>query len=104
MKVLAVIIVALLLLTGLSMAAEREVIDLSTLGKERYTSGIEPVDLSGITPITYTPSFAISRSTLTEVSSYSVYTPSFAVYRPTISYSQRQVTIFTPPIALFGGA
>ena len=104
MRVLTVIIVALLLLTGLSIAAEREVIDLSTLGKAKYTAGIEPTDLSGIKPIVYTPSFSISRSTVSEISSYSVYTPSFAVFSPTISYSQRQVTVFTPPIALFGGA
>jgi hypothetical protein len=103
MKVLALIAFALLLMTGLSIA-EREVIDLSTLGKARYTSGIEPVNLSGITPITYTPAIAISRGSVDDVSSYSVYTPSFAVHRPTISYSQRKVTVFTPAIALFGGA
>lgn len=102
MKVLLVLIFASMLLSGLAVAGD--VIDLSTLGKKKAMPTIEPVVLGASNPITYTPSFALGGSNITAVGGFAIYTPSIALSGVNINYSSRKVTVFTPAIALYGGA
>ncbi|MHC1631970.1 MAG: hypothetical protein ACXQT4_06795, partial [Methanotrichaceae archaeon] len=72
-------------------------VDVRTLGNAfgtfATTQSREPLSLSGPTPITYTPSIAISMSNVTS-STVRVYTPFFSV---------GNITIATPPMMIFGG-
>ena len=72
-------------------------VDVRTLGRSFGTftnrTSIEPVEISGPTPVTITPSFSISMSNVT-FSSVTLYTPPFSIGNRTIS---------TPSPMIFGG-
>lgn len=102
MKVLLVLIFASMLLTSLVVA--EDVINLSTLDRKKAMPTIEPVVLGASKPITYTPTFALGGSNITAVGGFAIYTPSIALSGVDINYSSRKLTVFTPAIALFGGA
>jgi hypothetical protein len=74
-----------------------DAVDVRTLGRSFGTfkdkTSIEPIEISGPTPITYTPSFSISMSNVT-FSSVSLITPPFSIGNRTIS---------TPSPMIFGG-
>lgn len=125
MKILLTIIVASMLFAGVLAAAGAEgVIDLSTLGKTTTTvsgpathlgenstpqvldlstlgkanSGLTtpPVMIKGPSPITITPMFSIMNQNTTPSEANTVFTLPQAVAAST--------TVYTPPIAIFGGA
>jgi len=73
-----------------------DAVDVRTLGRSFGTfagTSIEPLEISGPTPITYTPSFSISVSNQT-FSSVTVYTPPFSIG------ANAQ---YTPQQMIFGG-
>jgi hypothetical protein len=73
---------------------DKAVLDLSTLGKKAQTN-VSATSITGANPITVTPSFSIKNSNTTSVAG-SVITMPQAV--------QASATVYTPPIAIFGGA
>ena len=73
-----------------------DAVDVRTLGRSFGTfagTSIEPVKISGPTPITFTPSFSISVSNQT-FSGVTLYTPPFSI---------GQKAQYTPQQMIFGG-
>jgi hypothetical protein len=81
--------------TRLGMSAIPPVSDLSTLGKKKVLSTIPPVILTGASPITITPAFAIRNKNITSEAN-TVFTLPQAI--------SANNTVYTLPIAIFGGA
>lgn len=81
--------------TTLSSEAGKQFLDLSTLGKKRTEPLVPAVFIKASTPITITPSFSIQNANIT-AGAPTTFTLPHAVSANT--------TIFTPPIAIFGGA
>lgn len=79
------------------------VLDLSTLGKATSRSPINARLLTGSKPITFTPSIAIMNANVTSGAN-TVYTPAHALAGAAINYLNPNATVYTPPIAIFGGA
>ncbi len=77
-------------------------LDLSTLGKVNKPV-IDPTVIKGPTPITITPMFSIRNGNITSGSN-TVVTPAHALRGPDINYLTPRTTVYTPPIAIFGGA
>lgn len=69
--------------------------DLSTLGKKTIESTTPPIMIKGPSPITFTPMFAIKNQNITTVAN-TVFTLPQAI--------SANSTVYTPPIAIFGGA
>jgi hypothetical protein len=74
----------------------KDVLDLSTLGKKKIMSDENITTIKGSGPITITPSFSIVNTNLTSTEAATIFTMPQAISANPI--------IFTPPIALFGGA
>ena len=70
------------------------VLDLSTLGK-KYTTTMATTVIKGPTPITVTPSFTIRNNNVTSIANDIITQPQAI---------SANTTIYTPPIAIFGGA
>lgn len=81
--------------TRLGENATPQVMDLSTLGKKTVESTGSPVMITGPTPITITPMFAIKNQNVTSEAN-TVFTLPQAI--------SANSTVYTPPIAIFGGA
>lgn len=81
--------------TRLGGATTEQVLDLSTLGKKKAESTVPAVTIKGPSPITITPMFAIKNSNITTEAG-TVFTLPQAV--------GANETVYTPPIAIFGGA
>ena len=81
--------------TSLGENATPQVIDLSTLGKKIAESTVAPVVIKGAAPITITPMFAIKNQNITSEAN-TVFTLPQAI--------AANSTVYTPPIAIFGGA
>jgi hypothetical protein len=79
----------------LGSQASKGILDLSTLGKKTFTSATPGVSLKGSTPITVTLGFSIRNSNIT-TGANTIITQPQAISANT--------TIYTPPIAIFGGA
>lgn len=79
------------------------VLDLSTLGKAVSRSTINARVLTGAKPITITPAIAIMNANVTSGAN-TVYTPAHALAGAQINNLIPNATIYTPPIAIFGGA
>ena len=81
-----------------------DAVDVRTVGRSFGTFAgfsMEPLEIGASNPITFTPSFSISKSNRT-LSQVTVYTPEFS-----ISNSNRtlaRVTVWTPEFSIFGGA
>ncbi len=71
------------------------VLDLSTLGKKTALSTVPPIMIKGPSPITITPMFSIKNNNVTTEAG-TVFTLPQAV--------AANDTVYTPPIAIFGGA
>ncbi len=84
-----------ILATYLGQNTTPQAIDLSTLGKKTAKSTATPVMITGATPITITPMFAIKNQNITTEAN-TVFTLPQAV--------AANSTVYTPPIAIFGGA
>lgn len=80
-----------------------DVVQLSTLGKKIQRSTVEPKELSAAKPVTITPSFAIMNANIT-AGTNTVITMPQALSGAQINYLRPNVTVWTPPIAIFGGA
>ncbi len=74
--------------------ARTDVLDLSTLGKKQLTPSVAGTVIKGSNPVTVTPMFAIRNTNITTVAN-TVYTLPQAV---------GSNGVYTPPIAIFGGA
>jgi hypothetical protein len=70
------------------------VLDLSTLGK-KHTTTVATTVIKGPTPITVTPSFTIRNNNVTSIANDIITQPQAI---------SANTTIYTPPIAIFGGA
>lgn len=81
--------------TQLGGATTGQVLDLSTLGKKKAESTTPAVMIKGPSPITITPMFAIKNSNITTEAG-TVFTLPQAV--------GANNTVYTAPIAIFGGA
>jgi hypothetical protein len=73
-----------------------EVVDLSTLGKKSTKPVMAATMIKGATPITITPSFAIMNANISTAEANTVFTLPQAV--------AANASIYTPPIAIYGGA
>ncbi len=71
------------------------VLDLSTLGKKKTTPTVAATVIKGPTPITFTPSFTIRNNNVTSIANDIITQPQAI---------SANTTIYTPPIAIFGGA
>jgi hypothetical protein len=80
--------------TSVGGTAKPGIVDLSTLGKQLKPSMPTTV-IKGPTPVTVTPSFAIKNMNITSMAN-TVFTMPEAV--------TSNATVWTPPIAIFGGA
>ncbi|ABK15002.1 MAG: hypothetical protein H5T42_08275 [Methanothrix sp.] len=80
-----------------------DVVQLSTLGKKIQRSTVEPKELSAAKPVTITPSFAIMNANITAGTNTIITMPQ-ALSGAQINYLRPNVTVWTPPIAIFGGA
>ncbi|GEM_PF-672208 len=81
-----------------------DAVDVRTLGRSFGTfagSGVEPLEIGASNPITFTPSFSISKSNRT-LSMVTVYTPPFSISKSNRTNSQ--VRTWTPEFSIFGGA
>ena len=76
------------------------VLDLSTLGKST-TPSVPAVAIKGAAPITITPMFSIMNNNVTSTSSGM---PSGTVFTLPIAISSYNATVYTAPIAIFGGS
>lgn len=75
--------------------AKSEVLDLSTLGKKALKPAVAATLIKGATPITITPSFAIKNMNITaEANTVFTLPQSIAA----------NASVYTPPIAIYGGA
>jgi len=72
-----------------------QVSDLSTLNKPKVESTASPLMITGPSPVTITPMFAIKNQNITSEAN-TVFTLPQAV--------SANSTVYTPPIAIFGGA
>jgi hypothetical protein len=72
-----------------------QVLDLSTLGKKTVESTTPPVTITAPSPITFTPMFAIMNQNVTSEAN-TVFTLPQAI--------SPNATVYTPPIAIFGGS
>jgi hypothetical protein len=80
--------------TALGGNVETNVLSLSTLGKKAATS-IPATAIMGATPITVTPSFSIVNKNVTAEANTIFTLPQAVAANP---------IVYTPPIAIFGGA
>jgi hypothetical protein len=74
--------------------AKPALVDLSTLGK-KLTPSMPTTVIKGPTPVTVTPSFSITNMNITGMASTVFTMPEAITANP---------TVWTPPIAIFGGA
>jgi len=80
--------------TALGGNANADVLDLSTLGK-KAASSVAATTIKGATPITVTPSFSITNMNVTAEANTVFTLPQAIAANP---------LVYTPPIAIFGGA
>ncbi len=80
--------------TALGGSVNTQVADLSTLGKEA-SSTVPATLISGANPVTITPSIAVKNTNITSEAG-TIFTLPLAI--------SANATIYTPPIAIFGGA
>ena len=80
--------------TALGGVVKSNVLDLSTLGK-KASLNVTTIMIKGPTPVTITPMFATRNSNVTNQSG-AVYTLPQAI--------SANASVYTPPIAIFGGA
>jgi hypothetical protein len=80
--------------TTVGGTAKPGMIDLSTLGK-KVAPSMPTTVIKGPTPVTVTPSFAIKNANITSVANTVFTMPEAVTSNP---------TVWTPPIAIFGGA
>jgi hypothetical protein len=80
--------------TALGGSVNTQVEDLSTLGK-KATSSVPATLISGANPVTFTPSIAVKNTNVTSEAG-TIFTLPLAI--------SANATIYTPPIAIFGGA
>lgn len=80
--------------TSLGGTAKPALVDLSTLGKKLEPSMPTTV-IKGPTPVTVTPSFSITNMNITNMANTVFTMPEAITANP---------TVWTPPIAIFGGA
>jgi hypothetical protein len=81
--------------TALGGNLDKTVIDLSTLSKKLMIPAVPATLISGPTPITVTPSFAIRNTNITGTSN-TIFTLPQAI--------SANATVYTPAFAIFGGA
>ncbi|VVB72220.1 Uncharacterised protein [uncultured archaeon] len=79
--------------TALGGSVNSNVLDLSTLGKK--PANVAVTTIKGATPVTITPMFAVKNTNVTTEAG-SVFTLPQAI--------SSNATVYTPPIAIFGGA
>ncbi len=75
--------------------AKSEVLDLSTLGKKALMPSVAATLITGATPITITPSFAIKNMNITAEANTVFTLPQAVAANP---------SVYTPPIAIYGGS
>jgi hypothetical protein len=80
--------------TALGEGSKVNVLDLSTLGKKAQTSASATM-IKGASPVTITPMFAVKNGNATSQAG-SVFTLPQAI--------SSNASVYTPPIAIFGGA
>ena len=80
--------------TALGGSSRTDVLDLSTLGKKAQTD-VSATNIKGASPVTITPMFAVKNPDVTNQAG-SVFTLSQAI--------SANPSVYTPPIAIFGGA
>ena len=80
--------------TALGGSSRVDVLDLSTLGKKAQTD-VSATMIKGASPVTVTPMFAVKNTNLTNQAG-SVFTLPQAI--------SANPSVYTPPIAIFGGA
>jgi len=80
--------------TALGGVVKTNVLDLSTLGK-KASLNVSTTMIKGPTPVTITPMFATKNANVTNQAG-AVYTLPQAI--------SANATVYTPPIAIFGGA
>jgi hypothetical protein len=80
--------------TSLGGSLKSNVLDLSTLGKKALLN-VSTTMITGASPVTITPMFAIKNSNVTNQAG-AVYTLPQAI--------SANASVYTPPIAIFGGA
>lgn len=80
--------------TALGGVVKSNVLDLSTLGK-KASLNVTTIMIKGPTPVTITPMFATRNSNVTNQAG-AVYTLPQAI--------SANASVYTPPIAIFGGA
>ncbi len=80
--------------TALGGSVNTQAADLSTLGK-KATSTVPATMISGANPVTVTPSIAVKNTNITSEAG-TIFTLPLAI--------SSNATIYTPPIAIFGGA
>lgn len=80
--------------TALGGGVNTQVADLSTLGK-KASSTIPATMISGANPVTITPSIAVKNTNITSEAG-TIFTLPLAI--------SANATVYTPPIAIFGGA
>lgn len=80
--------------TALGGSSRTDVLDLSTLGKKAQTD-VSATMIKGASPVTITPMFAIKNANVTNQAATVFTLPQAISANP---------TVYTPPIAIFGGA
>ncbi len=80
--------------TALGGKVNSNVLDLSTLGK-KAEANVAATSIKGASPITVTPMFAVKNTNVTGVAG-TVFTLPLAI--------GANASVYTPPIAIFGGA
>ena len=80
--------------TALGGKVNKEVVNLSTLGKKTQTRA-DATMIRGSNPITFTPMFAVKNANVTNQAGTVFTLPQAISAHP---------RVFTPPIAIFGGA
>jgi hypothetical protein len=81
--------------TALSGNEDKNVLDLSTLGKKAARSSVASTTIQSSNPITLTPMFSIKNANMT-VKAATVFTLPQAI--------SANPSVYTPAIAIFGGA
>jgi hypothetical protein len=81
--------------TYLGSQTAKGIVDLSTLGKKSQMPNVAATFIKGPTPITITPSFAIRNNNVTSFANTIITLPQAI---------SANTTVYTPPIAIFGGA
>jgi hypothetical protein len=80
--------------TALGSNVKSNVLDLSTLGKKTNLN-VTATKINGPAPVTITPMFAVKNTNVTNLAG-AVYTLPLAI--------SASASVYTPPIAIFGGA